>query len=94
VIYDIVGIIGVSLVVFAYFLIQTEKVTVKEAKYSLLNMIGSSLIIVSLFVNFNLPSLIIESFWVLISLIGIIRYYRKSMNSKKKIDQAQQGKCT
>jgi hypothetical protein len=70
---DVVGFIGVSLVVYAYYLIQTEKVTVKDTKYSMFNIVGSLLIIVSLFFNFNISSFLIEAFWVLISIFGIYR---------------------
>jgi len=75
-IYDVIGLIGVSIVVYAYFLLQTEKLTIKDIKYSLMNAIGSIFIIISLLINFNLPSLIIEGFWVLISFIGIIRHIK------------------
>ena len=75
---DLIGLMGVILVVYAYFLIQFEKVTVKDIKYSMLNVIGSILIIVSLFFNFNLSSFIIELFWVLISIFGIYRHIKKT----------------
>ncbi len=73
---DTIGMIGVAMVVFAYFLLQIEKVTIHHIAYSILNIFGSSLILVSLFVNFNLASVVIEGFWVLISLIGVVRFLK------------------
>lgn len=71
---DAIGLIGVSLVVSAYFLIQTERVTTKDLSYSVYNLVGSLLIIYTLTKNFNFASLTIEAFWVAISVFGIARY--------------------
>jgi hypothetical protein len=75
-IYDAVGLIGVSLVVIAYFLLQIEKVSIYDISYSILNIFGSTLILVSLCINFNLASAVIEGFWVLISFIGVVKYLK------------------
>lgn len=76
-IYDVVGVIGVTVLIYAYFLLQTERISIQNVKYSLMNVAGSSLIIISLIEDFNLPSFIIELFWVLISCVGVIRYIKK-----------------
>jgi len=73
---DAVGIIGAALLMVAYFLLQINKLQSNGLAYSLLNAIGALLIVFSLLVNFNLAAFLIEVFWVLISLIGIIRYLR------------------
>ena len=39
----------------------------------MLNALGASLVILSLYYDFNLSAFIIEAFWVLISLLGIGR---------------------
>lgn len=71
---DAVGIIGAALLMVAYLLLQINKLQSNGLAYSLLNAIGALLIVFSLLVNFNLAAFLIEIFWVLISLIGIIRY--------------------
>jgi len=71
------GIIGVSLIVIAYFLLQINKLSSNSLIFSLLNFFGSFLILISLFDEWNLPSFIIEIFWMLISLIGIIKALKK-----------------
>ena len=73
---DLVGVIGAVLLMVAYLMLQLSKLSSDGLAYSLLNAIGASLIIVSLLANFNLPAFIIEVFWVLISFVGIYRYFR------------------
>lgn len=73
---DFVGIIGAVLLMIAYFLLQVNKLQSNGLAYSLFNAIGALLIVFSLLANFNLAAFLIEVFWVLISLIGIIRYLR------------------
>lgn len=73
---DLIGNIGVVVLIVAYLLLQLNKLSSNGLAYSLLNAIGAGLIIISLLVNFNLSAFIIEVFWVLISLVGIYRYLR------------------
>lgn len=73
---DLLGLIGVVLIVVTYLLLQLEKLRSNDLAYSLFNAIGASLIVASLLVNFNLSALLMEVFWVLISCIGIFRYFR------------------
>jgi hypothetical protein len=73
---DFVGIIGAVLLMTAYLLLQLNKLQSNGLAYSLLNAIGALLIVFSLLANFNLAAFLIEVFWVLISLLGIIRYLR------------------
>ena len=74
---DIVGVAGVILLVITYLLLQINKLPSSGLLYSLLNAIGASLIILSLLDNFNLSAFLMEAFWVLISLIGVVRYLRR-----------------
>jgi len=73
---DFVGNIGVVVLMVTYLMLQLNKLRSDDLAYSLLNAIGASLIVVSLLVNFNLSALLMEVFWVLISFIGIYRYFR------------------
>jgi hypothetical protein len=76
---DIFGIAGVILLVITYLLLQVNKLQSSGLLYSLLNAIGAGLIILSLLDNFNLSAFLMEAFWVLISLIGVVRYLRRSL---------------
>ncbi|HJP93238.1 MAG TPA: hypothetical protein VJ875_14870 [Pyrinomonadaceae bacterium] len=73
---DLIGNVGVVVLMITYLMLQLNKLSSDGLAYSLLNAIGASLIIVSLLFDFNLSALLMEVFWVLISLIGIYRYFR------------------
>ncbi len=73
---DFVGNIGVGMIVVTYLLLQLDKISSSDVAYSVLNALGASLIVVSLIVDFNLSALLMEVFWVLISLMGIVRHWR------------------
>ena len=72
--YDILGTLGVVIIIFTYVLLQIEYVRSVQLSYSLLNAVGSALILVSLYFSFNFPSLVVELFWLIISLFGIGKY--------------------
>ena len=73
---DFIGNTGVVVLMIAYLMLQLNKLRSDGLTYSLLNAIGASLVIVSLLFDFNLSALLMEVFWVLISLVGIFRYFR------------------
>ena len=73
---DLVGNIGVVILMVTYLLLQLNRIRSDELAYSLLNAVGASFIVVSLLVDFNLSALLMEVFWVLISFVGIYRYFR------------------
>ena len=79
--YDFVGTAGVALIVLTYVLLQTERLKSESLIYSCLNALGASLIIVSLVYNFNFSAFIVEFFWVLISLFGILKYFLRQSKS-------------
>ena len=80
---DLTGLIGAVLLMIAYLMLQLNKLSSDGLAYSLVNAIGASLIVVSLLVNFNLSAFIIEVFWILISFVGIYRYFRhKALRSE------------
>jgi hypothetical protein len=80
---DLVGNIGVVVLMITYLMLQLNKLSSNGLAYSLLNAIGASLIVVSLLFDFNLSALLMEVFWVLISFVGIYRYFRlKALRSE------------
>ena len=79
--YDTIGTLGVAVIVITYVLLQIERVRSDQLIYSLLNAIGASLILVSLYFDFNLPSVVVEFFWLLISMFGIGKYLTRRKNS-------------
>ena len=76
--HDLLGIIGVVLILTTYMLLQLEKLSATSFLYSAANGLGASLILVSLIYEFNLSAFIIEAFWLLISIYGIVRYFSRN----------------
>ncbi|MEM7540856.1 MAG: hypothetical protein AAF384_04640 [Pseudomonadota bacterium] len=74
--FDYVGLLGVVLILIAYYLLQAEKLSSLDLNYSVMNLIGASLITLSLLFDFNFSAFVIEVCWVLISLYGITKYFR------------------
>lgn len=74
--YDILGTTGVALIILAYAAVQARRMKSEQLSYSILNLVGAFLILVSLRYNFNLASFVIEIFWILISLWGIVLWFR------------------
>ena len=75
--HDLVGNLGVFLVLATYLLIQIGRMDISRPGYSAANAAGAVLILVSLLHNFNLSSFIIEIAWLLISLYGLFRWIKE-----------------
>jgi len=71
---NIVGIVGVTLVILGFFLVQAEKITHRSSFYLYANFWGALMLLFSLCYHWNLASVIIEVLWLLISIYGIIKY--------------------
>lgn len=79
---DIVGALGVALVVLSYFFVQIEKLSPTDIVYPLLNIVGSGLILSTLYFNWNFASALIEGFWILVSGIGLYKCISKRGSQK------------
>jgi len=73
--YDILGTVGVAVIIITYVLLQLGRIKSEQLTYSLLNAFGATLILISLAYSFNFPSFVVEFFWLLISLFGIGKYF-------------------
>lgn len=69
--FDIVGLIGSACILLAYFLLQQGKLSGESKKYFLMNAIGAFLVLISLYYDFNLAAAILESTWLIVSLLGL-----------------------
>jgi multidrug transporter EmrE-like cation transporter len=80
---DFIGNVGVVILIITFLMLQLNKIPSDGLAYSVLNAVGASLIVVSLLFDFNLSALLMEVFWVLISFVGIYRYFRlKALRSE------------
>ena len=75
---DLIGLSGVALLIVTYALLQLDRIDPKGFWYSFNNLIVAILVTVSLIYTPNLASIVIEVFWFLISLYGVVMYYRRS----------------
>ena len=77
---DLIGYLGVFMILLAYSLLQLQHINKDKYLYSWLNLIGSALILYSLYFNWNWPSVIIEIAWILISGYGLFRIFKMKKN--------------
>ena len=74
---DVIGIIGVILLLIAYFLLNTHKLAPMSLFYQLFNFFGAFFIFYSLLFNWNLSAALIEIAWMIISMIGVYQIWRR-----------------
>lgn len=74
--YDWFGLLGVSLILFAYFLLQIGRVRGDALMHQLLNAAGALLLLISLFYAFNLSAFLMELAWFAVSIFGMVRGHR------------------
>ena len=74
--HDIIGTVGVGFIVVMYFLLQTGRMASDNPHFSIWNAVGAALILISLAYEFNLSAVLMEGFWLLLSLYGLVRAKR------------------
>ncbi|HTK96869.1 MAG TPA: hypothetical protein VL379_02505 [Pseudomonadales bacterium] len=74
--HDLVGNLGVALILGTYFALQVGRLDAKSIAYSALNALGAGSITVSLLFDFNLSAFVVEAAWVAVSLYGLARSMR------------------
>lgn len=78
---DLIGFAGSFLIVAAYAYSNTTA-AMNLLLFNVLNLVGAALLTVSLTVNFNLPTMVLEIVWMAIALFGIVRALRTRSASK------------
>jgi hypothetical protein len=76
--YTEVGFVGVAVIVAAYFANQQGWLNSEDWRFLAANLVGSLLILASLWTAWNFPSAVIEVIWSAISLYGLSRRLRRS----------------
>ncbi len=74
-IYAAVGIVGVAFYLGSYAALQFGFIQGRGFIYPALNMIAASCVLVSIIEAYNLSSLLIQVFWIIVSIYGITRLY-------------------
>ncbi|EKD54588.1 MAG: putative membrane spanning protein [uncultured bacterium] len=78
-----VGLLGVLLVLIAYFFLSTGRWNSDSLSFQVSNFLSAILILYSLYFHWNLSSVIIEIAWIAISVLGIFRI----LTVKSKLNQ-------
>ena len=75
--HDWLGSLGVLIIVAAYLWLQIGRIAGQNVVFSGANLLGSILILVSLYFDFNFSAALIEIFWIVISLFGLVMGLRR-----------------
>lgn len=73
-----IGLLGVAIVLVSYGLLTTGRLTDRDARYYWLNIVGTAGIAVSLVTQWNLPSMVAQILWILVSFVALIRLRRRA----------------
>jgi hypothetical protein len=74
--HDVLGFVGALAIVVAFFGNMRGMLVSDGLAYPLLNLVGASLILYSLFWEWNFSAAVMEGFWVAISVYGLVKYAR------------------
>lgn len=78
---NIASMSGAFLVILAYYLISSHKLTSKDASYQWMNLAGATLISCSLYHYWNIGTAIIEVVWIVISVTALWRIKNQSKST-------------
>jgi hypothetical protein len=78
--HDLVGNLGVLLIIASYFWLQLGRISGQSIVYSAINACGAALVLTSLYFEFNFSAALVEFFWLAISLMGVVMNLKKVTN--------------
>lgn len=81
---NLVGLFGVIVILVWYLMLQTGKCKSEDLSFSVANTLGSICLLYSLIYEWNLPTVVIEIVWLMISIFGI----GKSLYLKRRLQSA------
>ncbi len=76
-VYEIVGWAGTFVILLAYFLVSTKKLSADDKRYQILNVVGAVGIIINSGVHGTIPSVGLNTAWLLIGLYGLIKVAKR-----------------
>lgn len=71
-----VGVLGALINLVAYGLMTTGRVRAQEMRYQLMNIVGTTGILLSLLAQWNLPSFLLNLAWLAIGVVAVLRIMR------------------
>ncbi len=76
---DIIGSIGVFMILSAYFLNLNKRLETDDLRYITLNFIGASLACLASVLMKYIPFIVLEGVWAIVSLVALVEYLRKKL---------------
>lgn len=73
---DLIGFIGVSLILIAYFLNLNNKLDAADIRYILLNLVGAILACLASILMEYYPFVLLEGTWTIVSVVALVQYFR------------------
>ncbi|WP_179378803.1 CBU_0592 family membrane protein [Jannaschia marina] len=77
------GLLGAILYMASYTLLAGRRLSGDSVPYFLLNLAAATLVLISLNTSFNFASLMIQAFWILVSVLSIAVRLRRSRPSHR-----------
>ena len=84
---DLIGFVG-SFFIVAAFAYSNLTAQMNALWFNVSNLVGAALLTVSLTVNYNLPTMVLEVVWMAIALFGIF----KALRARNKINESPKAK--
>ena len=81
---QVASIVGMAMVVYAYLALERGWLSQRDIRLYIVNLVGSVLLLLSLLIHFNLGSIIIEIFWISISLSGLVKGLKSRGDTPRK----------
>lgn len=79
--YTAIGLGGVGFYVASYGLVQIGKMDGNGVVYSVMNVIAASMVLVSLFQDFNLASMVTQVTWIAVGVMGLALRARRNLQN-------------
>ncbi|HEX7753480.1 MAG TPA: permease [Novosphingobium sp.] len=76
-----IGFVGMACIIFAYAYTTGKDAPNPFVQHGV-NLAGAALLTVSLLVNMNPPSLVLEGFWAAIAIWGLVKAFRAQARSR------------
>ncbi len=78
---DLLGFVGVSMILIAYFLNINNKLKADNIKYILLNLFGAILACLASILMEYYPFVLLEGTWTIVSLVALYKYLKNGKNN-------------
>lgn len=84
--HTLIGFIGVVGYLLGYLLLQVGWLSAERPTFSVVNLVSAACVAYSLMYDWNLPSMLIQVAWIVISLVGLTRMALERARSKAPVE--------